>query len=280
VLPTVSYDSVAGLWKYAYTVANGSQATQAINRFGLQFNARVTSLGAPAGWDGLRFSPRAAIPGASFSTVSETFVTVTGGFAAAPTTTQIAPGSSLAGFLIVSAYPPGQARTRARGYAAVPFLPDSVDDEFVVPHDTTDAQRGWSLGPTRYTSIVTRGTYEPGDTPAGEPFVSFMNVDTAGTVLRAPAVIAIKFMAGTDGSQVLPQTFRALLNNVDVTSLFHPGPSDGADRVAIFMLGAGGPLATGVNTLRTIVGGVPRGVSISTTPSLSDSDVIHFTVQP
>lgn len=276
----ITFDSVGRTWQYDYRVANGTAAAQDINRIGLAYNAPALSVAAPAEWDALRFDLTAARPGASFSSVSDGFVSVTGGSAAAPTTKQIAPGDSLAGFHIASLYPPGTARSFTRGYAPIPFLPDSVEDEFEVPDDTTDSQRGVTFGPTRYTQVVTQGTQETTDLARANRFLSFMNVDTVGTVFRTFAVIAIKFDNGSDGDLVLTQSFRALLNNVDVTAQFHPGPADGADLVAVFALGTGGPLVAGANVLKTVVDGLPSTFSVAAIPSVADTDVIKFTFMP
>jgi hypothetical protein len=282
VLPVVrsgvSYDSVAHVWRYSYTVSNGAAAQQAINDFTLNFSGNTPTASQPNGWDGFVLNSPSSIPGAVFLTVSDNFTSVAGGVAAAPTTAQIAPGQMLSGFSLTSPYPPGDARTYIRGYSAVPFLPDSVEDSFVVPADTTDAQRGWALGPTRYTAIVTQGTQEAADLARANRFVSFMNVDTVGTTLGNPAVIAIKFDDGSDGDFVVRQSFRALLNGVDVTSSFHPGPSDGADLVAVFEIGPNSPLTSGQNTLKTFVTGLPSTFSASAIPSVVDTDTIVFTV--
>lgn len=51
------------------------------------------------------------------------------------------------------------------------------------------------------------------------------------------------------GETVFPETFRALLNGVDVTARFHPGTAGGADLAALFELGAL-PLQEGRNVIR------------------------------
>ncbi len=75
-------------------------------------------------------------------------------------------------------------------------------------------------------------------------------------------------------------SFRALLNGVDVTSSFHPGPADGADLVAVFTLGQNSPLVSGSNTLKTVVSGLPSTISATAIPSVVDSDTIIFSVTP
>ncbi len=67
-----------------------------------------------------------------------------------PSPDQIPPGESLSGFRITSPFSPGQARTYVQGYAPVPFIkePFGGDEEFIVPHDTTNSQRGFTIGPS------------------------------------------------------------------------------------------------------------------------------------
>ncbi|HET9636356.1 MAG TPA: hypothetical protein VFP26_10545 [Gemmatimonadaceae bacterium] len=274
---SVTYDSVAGKWHYSYTVSNDISALQDINKILMTFNGATDEVAGPPDWTSYLIDTAVPQPGASFMSLSENFVTVPGGRAAAAGPSQIAPGQTLSGFGFVSPYPPGDARTYIRGYSAVPDLPDSVEDEYRYPDDTTDAQRGWTLAPTRYTRIVTQGTQEPTDLARSNRFLSFMNVDTVGTVLRAPAVIAVKF-DNTSGDLPIRSSFRALLNGVDVTSEFHPGPADGADLVAVFELGTGKPLVLGSNTLKTFVTGLPSTFGVNVIPSPVDVDTIIFSV--
>jgi hypothetical protein len=273
----VTYDSIAGRWHYNYVVSNGSSAAQQIKDVSMKFSGATDSIAGPSDWINFLIDTAAVVPGAAFMSLSQDFVNVVGGKTAAPGPSQIAPGQSLSGFSFVSPYPPGDARTYIRGYSAVPDLPDTVEDFFEYPDDSTDAQRGWTLAPTRYTQIITQGTQEATDLARSNRFLKFMNVDTVGTVLRAPAVIAVKF-DNTSGDLPIRASFRALLNGTDVTSLFHPGPADGADLVAVFELGAGKPLVLGTNTLKTYVTGLPSTFGPNIIPSPVDADTIIFSV--
>ena len=274
----VSFDSVAALWRYNFVISNGATAVQEIADATLSFSGQSLTATAPSGWDAMIFDTASAVTGVSFITAGESFLTVGSDTIAAPTTFQIAAGSQNT-FSITSRYPPGQARWFVRGYSGVPYLPDSVVGIIVAPDDTTDSQRGWSLGPTKYTTVITQGTQEATDLARANRFLSFMNVDTLGTTLRAPTPIAIKFDNGSDGDYVIRPSFRALLNNVDVTSSFHPSPAGGADLVAVFTLGSGSPLVLGSNTLKTFVSGLPSTFSVAKIPSVEDADTIVFSVQ-
>lgn len=276
IIVTVGYDSTSRNYTYGYAIANGTSATQGINEIELDFNGQTLIASAPSGWDAWLYQPIGGRSGATFSNFGDDYTSTAQGLVPNPGTGLILPGTSQSGYTISSLYPPGYSRTYTRGYAAVPLLPDS-SPPVIQPPDTTDSKRGWTLGPTRYTMVVTQGTQEAGDLSRSNRFLVFMNVDTLGSVLRAPAVIAVKF-DNTSGDLPIRASFRALLNGVDVTSLFRPGPSDGADLVAVFELGAGKPLVLGSNTLKTFVTGLPSTVGVNIYPSPVDTDTIIFTV--
>jgi hypothetical protein len=267
----VTYDDVAHVWRYSYSVGNGAAAEQPIQSLGLRFNGPASQVTMPADWWGIVFVDNpSAIPGATFHAEgSDNFVSTPNGEAAAQPAAAISPGAALAGFNIVSLYPPGDARTYVQGYAPVPYLPNDFDQDTNLPDDTTNAQRGSSLGPTRYTVVANDGNRRP----AVDGFLAFMNVQTSGSVLHNPAVLALKF--AINGETVFQQTFHATLNGVDVTAQFHPGPSDGADLTAVFAIGSS-PLAAGKNILITTVDGIVPG----TTRGATDTDRIVFTVAP
>lgn len=268
----VSYDSVSGLWRYDYTVRNGSTAEQPIQSVMLRFNAPTAGVTSPAGWFQLvHFSTAAgAIPGVTFAAeASEELVETPAGVVPGEPEAAIPPGDSLTGLSITSPYPPGYARTYVQGFAPVPYLPVGFDEPTVVPDDTTNSQRGWTLGPTRYTSVVTTG----GRRPAVDGFLVFMNLDRRGTTLRNPAPIALDFAAG--GETVFREPLVVELNGVDVTAAFHPGPADGADLVAVFQLGKS-PLVVGRNVLTARVEGIVPG----TNRRAADTERLVFTVEP
>ncbi len=276
ITATVGYDSASRTYSYGYAIANGSSAAQAVAEVDLDFNGQTLIGSAPPDWDAWLYQPIGGRSGATFSSFGDDYTITPQGLVPNPGTGLIAPGASQAGYTITSLYPPGYSRTYTRGYAAVPLLPDT-SPPVIQPDDTTDSQRGWTLGPTRYTTVVTQGTQEVGDLSRSNRFLVFMNVDTLGSVLRAPAVIAVKF-DNTSGDLPIRASFRALLNGVDVTSLFRPGPSDGADLVAVFELSAGKPLVVGSNTLKTFVTGLPSTIGVNIYPSPVDTDTIIFTV--
>ncbi|MBW3570645.1 MAG: hypothetical protein KY467_06025 [Gemmatimonadetes bacterium] len=276
----VTYDGASGLWRYAYTVANGPAAAQDIWEVGFRLGGWSRTVLAPAGWTAIGDTERTfdiagpGIPGTSF--LADIPETPPANFYS-PSPHQIPPGASLDGFEFHSPFPPGYVRAWAQGYAPVPFPPTGEEEDPSLyearnpePHDTVNAQRFTTLGPSRYTTVVTRGTL---NLEGAEGFLGFMNLAASGTVLRAPAPIALKFSVG--GETVFPETFRAVLNGVDVTSWFHAGTAGGADRVAVLARGTL-PVQEGRNVLVTTVEGLLPG----TTRRGIDEDVIQFDVVP
>ena len=278
VLAEVSYGHQPGMWRYRYTLANGAGAAQDVWQLGFRLGGWVAQVGAPAGWLSIAdteatWSPGGpGIPGVEF--LADIPDTSPGNYYP-PSPHQVPPGASLAGFEFHSPYPPGYVRAWAQGYAPVPFPPGAESGDTLeanpVPHDTLNAQRLTTIGPSTYAGVVTRGGVllsEPGD-----GFLGFMNLAASGTVLRAPAPVALKL--SVDGETVFRETFRAVLNGVDVTSQFHPGTAGGADLAALFTLGAP-PLREGRNVLVTAIEGLLPG----TTRRSIDEDVIQFDVVP
>ncbi|MBW3570647.1 MAG: hypothetical protein KY467_06035 [Gemmatimonadetes bacterium] len=277
ITAAVTYDQAAGLWRYAYTVANGPAAAQDIWEVWFRLGGWARNALAPAGWSAVGDAEETfsitgpGIPGTSF--MADLQAEYTGNFDP-PSDYQIPPGQSLAGFVLESPFPPGYVRVYVQGYGAVPFPPNPENGDTIeanpVPHDTLNSQRVTSLGPSRYHGVMTRGTL---NLEGAEGFLGFMNLAASGTVLRAPAPVALKFSVG--GETVFPETFRAVLNGVDVTSWFHPGTAGGADRVAVLVLGTL-PVQEGRNVLVTTLEGLLPG----TTRRGIDEDVIQFDVVP
>ncbi|MBA3670467.1 MAG: hypothetical protein H0W68_00400 [Gemmatimonadaceae bacterium] len=291
---TLQYDAPSVQWVYSYSLRNETSATQDIRLLGLLFPATASVASAPSGWQAIALDDSSAIPGASFFADGSAYQLGVTGRVAAPSAAQLGPGSEVT-LTLRSDYPPGESRFYARGYAQVPILPDSVDDEFEVPDDTTDAQRGWTAGPTRYTTVRTFGTLEQTDLARTDRFLGFMNVDTSGSTFRGGnAIIVIKFDNGSDGDLVCPYTFRAFLNDVDVTNSFVQATNPhaagyvstresctaGPLRAALFTVKPGSPLLIGNNMFRATVAGLPSTFSVAEVPSLIDTDRIQFTVVP
>ena len=268
---TVSYDTAADLWLYDYVVANDATAEQPIKRLTLRIDAPVTRVTRPRGWFVLPpfFAvPAGGLPGVTFAAEeSEEIIETPAGAVPAPPPAAITPGRSLSGFSLASRYPPGYVRTYVQGFAPVPFLPDGFDEPTVVPDDTTNSRRGWTIGPTRYSRVAAARR-----TPA-DGFLVVMNLEPNGTTLRDPAPIALDLAAG--GETVFRETLRVELNGQDVTAAFHPGPPDGADLVAVFRLGSS-PLKAGRNVLTARIDGVLPGANRRAV----DTERIVFHVQP
>lgn len=277
ITPEVSYDPVAGLWTYRYTVANDASARQAIWSvdFGLEPLAapsRPLTAAAPAGWKALVFpySQAALLPGVTFFAL---FADDSLGSASGPPPARIQPGQILSGFVVTSPFPPGYARTYVQGYVTLPPPPEERDP--IPPPDTTNSQRGVTIFPNQY--IITP-TEAPGMNAAiGErgmiramiPTVSAKSRPAAALKDQVPIVIMLKQLTGSGNKA----SFRATLNGVDVTRSFHPARHGGADFAAVFRRGVS-PLVTGQNRLRASVG----GVDLRTGRPIADTSELRFTV--
>jgi hypothetical protein len=265
---TVTYSPARLLWTYRYAVANGSSAEQALQDLWLRFNGPSRSVSQPPGWRGIDFNPPAVLPGVSFG--ARLPHSYSGKTAKEPGAARIFPGQQLEGFVITSAYPPGYARTYAQGFAAYPVpTAGPYDDDTNTPDDTTNAQRGFVLGPIRYNQMTAGGNRRPGI----DGFLGFMNMNVTGSVFRNPAPIALKF--SLNGETVFRETLHITLNGVDVTTAFLPGPSGGAYLVGVFTVGST-PLRVGKNVLQTSVEGLKTG----TNQRATDVDRMTFTVDP
>jgi hypothetical protein len=228
----VDYDAQSGRYTYTYTMNNRASAEQAVIDWDLDFNAPAVSVARPSGWTKATLAPPGPRAGVLFSALLPNIPPDPSGSPNGPAAAQIPPGGQLEGFVITSLYPPGYARTYVKGFAPTPYPPASADTvaEFYTPDDTTDSQRGWLIGPWRWERVITPGG--GGESAAVDNFVGFMSLDTAGTSLETPAIIALKFSLG--GETVDRNSLRVTLNGVNVTQEFHPGPSDGADIVGVF----------------------------------------------
>lgn len=278
IVVTTTYDPALQRWRYEYVLSNGILAEQDIWKFKLRQDAWTTSASAPNGWDVNRrsqdtFDPNG--PGIRATTYRAKLPSEFTGRFWPPSAYQLPPGQSLTGFVQESPYPPGYARTYTQGYSGSPWEPDPLEDREAyeamkpTPHDTTDSQRAWTLGPTIYREVVTGGNRRP----ATDGFLGFMNLSEKSSVLTDPAPIALKF--SLSGETVFQETLEIKLNGVDVTAEFHPGPSDGADLVGVFFIGSS-PLQEGKNVLLTSV----QGIVPSNGHTGTDSDRIVFRVDP
>jgi hypothetical protein len=160
-----TYDQTAVRWTYDFTLANGSGAPQAVLKVKLRFDAPVVSTTVPINWQALVVSPTARMAGVIFRGVLPEDV---GSSPNGPALDQIAAGQSRTGFRIVSAYPPGYARSYTQGFAAVPYLPsdwESTDETGGgVPADSTNSQRRFILGPSGTRRWSPGGTDGPEST--------------------------------------------------------------------------------------------------------------------
>lgn len=270
VNPTVTYDSTAGLYTYAYTLTNSASSVQPAWLFALQLNGAATSSTSPTGWSSVVHDDEPLISWAAtdVGTLPSDYVD-TGNIPPSPFV--IAPGAVLGGFQLVSPDPPGTVTFFAQGDTLLTQVGTDLDDlpqeGQEVPPLTADSFSGSTTGPV---ALDTSQIFLGGRRPAVDSFLVFLNLAT-GDTKTAPVGVVIQF--GINGETVDTTTFSATLNGTDVTSLFAPGPNAN-QMTAIFSPGTT-PLVTGKNVLITSVTGIVPG----TTRTANDVDRVTFTVQ-
>jgi hypothetical protein len=126
--------------------------------------------------------------------------------------------------------------------------------------------KGTTTGP-HYSQTIFEGNRRP----AVDGFLSFLNL-TEAAVKPAPVQVDIEF--GRNGEVVNLSTFRATLNNQDVTGAFKATDPKGKTLRAVFQLELS-PLKAGKNVLFTTVDGIVPG----TTRTGTDADRLTFTVR-
>lgn len=263
---TVRCDSNSGTWTYGYSIGNGANGSQGIAELWLKFDSpsrEGVDLRSPPGWAGfIAAGEKLAIPGAFFhARLAQPRGRPEGAPIRRPA--QIRPGQALNGFGITSPNPPGLVRAYVRGFA--PYPPISVERHgnlyLSLPHDTTNSQRGWVIGPTVYRDVIDFGDGEAGN---GEELLGSLSLRD-GMTHATPVPIALRLSPDAD-----PATLRASLNDVDVSAFFCRASTDGFDVVALFDL-EDSPLQEGQNRLVLEVSGDTRDAT-------TDQDVFTFSV--
>lgn len=262
----VTYDPASGLFTYHYTAASGATSVQEVSSLYVPVAGSVMNIVSPQGWesgvaaDGLtvRWSASAEegfIPPPGYVDDGNLL----------PSVYQIKPGTRLGGFSFQSPDAPVFGAFYAEGFVRIPVegIDFAADAEPVVPAWPDNLFKGTTKAPA-YAADVFLG----GRRPAVDGFLVFRNIQNRD-VRPAPVLIDIQF--ALNGESVNQATFKALLNNVDITSKF---VITGANkRRAVLEIGLG-QLKLGSNVLLTSVEGVVPG----TARTAADTDRISFTV--
>jgi hypothetical protein len=268
VAADVTHDAGTGLFTYRYTLTSDPASVQNVSGFYLRVGGSVLNIESPMGWNG-----RMNVSGdmLHWSASKPEGIVIPPGYVddgnLLPSIYQIKPGQTLGGFSFQSPDPPQFDVFYARGFRRLlvhgvdfepgndPVLPDFPDDLFKGPPTKVP----------RYSDNLFLGGRRPGV----DGFLAFKNIEN-GALRPAPVLIDLVF--GVNGETVRQETFRATLNNVDVTHKFAvTGPNT---RRGVFPAGLGGVKA-GRNVLLTTVEGIVPG----TTRSAADTDRISFTVE-
>jgi hypothetical protein len=270
VQPQVTKDPNTQIYTYSYTISNNSGSLQEMWLFAVELAPGTEVLGStsPSGW---QFGVHEDQPIASWAAVEvgELPADFIDDGNVVPSPFNLKPGETKSGFSFRTFVGPADGAFYAQGFKKLAQVSGDVEElrdvGFVEPPLSEDSYRGSTTTPNPLP-------YSGGRRPAVDGFLVFMNVQKDGTVFSAPATIIVKFSAA--GESVDRSTFRATLNQRDVTSLFVPDTTLGGDLVARFDF-QNSSLAHGRNVLLTSVDGtVP-----DTTRSATDVDRVSFEVQ-
>ncbi len=266
----VSYDPDLGLYTYEYKFTNEADSLLDVDSISLLTDATVLNIVVPAGWDSLTTSNVDGDSVVSFyagvtkSDIPPDFVDVGQLF---PSPHDIKPGQSLGGFSFQSADPPDFVEFEATGFTQAPKsgidVPETeTGDESDLP-DYDAPFKGKTRGPTFKEPLFLGGRR-----PKVDGFLSFVEFKNR-TAVALPFNIEIGF--AVNGETVYEDSFRAYLNNHEVTHLFKPVSQH--TRRAEFIT-ATNILKSGRNVLLTTV----EGLVPDTTRRATDVDRVVFTL--
>lgn len=269
VTANVTYDNNTGLFTYTYALTSASQSVQEVGGFHVPLRGgTVVNMQSPLGWE---FAVNRDGSIAGWCACAEEGFVIPPGYVqdgrGLPSIYQIKPGQTLAGFSFQSPDPPSTGTFYAQGWVPIPI--EDVDfpagQEPYEPDFPDNLFKGETQTPLRSESF-----YPGGRRPAVDGFLSFLTLKD-GDAKQAPVLVDIVF--GANGEAVAQATFRALLNDVDVTGQFVV--MDANRRRAYFQLGTASALKVGRNVLVTTVDGTVPGA----TRSATDTDRVVFLVQ-
>jgi hypothetical protein len=264
----VDLDPTTADFRYHYTIANGAAAQQRISTLYLEIPLAVSGMATPADWEGLFGDGTQVVAFGATGDVDPAWVPAHEGDMPS-FTSEIAPGSSRSGFVLMSPCGPGGGVTfYARGYNHVYAAPEDASEDTPppsVPEWRNDAVRGTASGPGDCNIVADWGNRRPGV----DGIVGLVNFASGAVLPAGPVPVQLRFARG--GESVHTITLRVVLNGTDVTSQFRTNSR--GDRVAVFNVGAG--VQTGRNVMLVYADGVVAGG----TRAVTDADRFTFTVQ-
>lgn len=155
----VSFDKKTKIYKYKYTMKNGSSAQIPIDYFGLLVNKAPSSFVLPSNWGGefifLGYAPT------NFTWTTTTVADpdkITGDGAMSVPLYAIKPGQSISGFEISSLQPPGTVQFFAEGFTQPPSSTPPISNDEPVP-----VCPGWDFENSKLQNQVTGMTVGPSE---------------------------------------------------------------------------------------------------------------------
>ena len=268
--PTVTYDPNTGLFTYSYLLVSGPQSVQEVDTFFVPLRGTTAlNVRSPTGWTGTINASNGGI--VAWCSCAEEGILAPANFVdkgqLVPSIYQIKPGHSLVGFSFQSPDPPSAGIFYASGFVQIPiegidFAPGMSPNLATYPNDRFSGQVD---SPLRIEI-----PFAGGRRPAVDAFTTFLTLKD-GDSKQAPVLIDLVF--GPNGETVYADTFRAVLNGVDITNQFLA--LSAVRRRAYLQVVSGGVLKTGANVLTTSVDGMVPGA----TRTATDTDRLKFVVQ-
>ncbi len=266
----VTYDSNTGLFTYSYALSSGATSQQEVDTFYVPLRGTTAvNLQAPVGWTAsLRGTDGGMV---IWCACAEEGIVAPPNFVdvgqLVPSIYQIKPGQTRSGFSFQSPDPPAAGTFYAAGFVQIPvegidFAPGMSPNLPTFPNDVATGQVD---SPLRVES-----TFGGGRRPAVDGFVTFLTLKDGDSKV-APVLIDIEF--GPNGETVFANTFRAMLNGVDITGQFVA--MSATRRRAYLQLGISSALKTGANVLITSADGIVPGA----TQNATDTDRLKFVAQ-
>jgi hypothetical protein len=224
--PVVSYDASSKLYTYSYSFKNSAQSPQEISMLSLAFSndriPQIVNVKSPVGWSYLPATDRNAVLwGATEMGPVPTGYVDDGNILPSPY--QIKPGQALSGFSFQSSSPPDVATFFAQGFSPLPSAAE-IDDS------ASDAEKDYMADSYVGATTAPAGILA---TQSGAPSVDgFLVIEMPKTdfvvtpdISHQGQYISIKIDYAVDGETVDVSSFRAQLNDEDVSKSFAPVPN-------------------------------------------------------
>lgn len=259
----VTLDSVSGDYVYRYTVANDADAEQRIHLLRLRMAVPASAVAAPPDWSIMYRPGSPEVFWFADGPLNPDWQPTSDGDVAS-FASEIAPGQSLAGFEVQSPCAAAPVAYRTRGYNHMRLLEHDTLGS-VEPDTPENAIGGTVAGPGNCDVVLEWGNRRP----ATDGFMGVVNFLSGATL--PPGTVAIQIRFSRSGEQVDRTTFRAAINQQDVTAAFRTNSR--GDLVAVFEPGVSA-VEHGRNVLLISVEGVVPG----TTRTGTDTDRVTFNV--